>query len=67
MNVDRMVLVFAGLVILLSVALTLAASQWWLLLTAFVGANLIQSGFSRFCPAAKIFKFFGARPGNAFE
>lgn len=67
MNVDRMVLVFAGLMILLSLALTLIYSQWWLLLTAFVGVNLIQAGFTRVCPAAFVFKTFGARPGNAFD
>lgn len=67
MNIDRMVLVFAGLVILASVILTLVFSEWWLVLTGFVGLNLLQAGFSRFCPAAKIFKFFGAHSGNAFE
>jgi hypothetical protein len=35
-------------------------------LTVFVGANLIQSAFTRFCPAAMIFKWLGLRPGNAF-
>jgi membrane protein required for beta-lactamase induction len=67
MNVDRMVLVFAGFMVLLSLALTLLFSQWWLLLTAFVGVNLIQAGFTKVCPAAFIFKTFGARPGTAFE
>ena len=67
MNVDRMVLVFAGIVVLVSLALTLMFSQWWLLLTGFVGVNLIQAGFTRVCPAAFIFKTFGARPGNAFD
>lgn len=67
MNVDRLVFVFAGIVILLSLALTLAYSQWWLLLTAFVGVNMLQAGFTKVCPAAFIFKLFGARPGSAFE
>lgn len=67
MNVDRMVMIFAGAMILLSLVLTLAYSQWWLLLTAFVGLNLIQAGFTKVCPAAFIFKMFGARPGNAFD
>lgn len=66
MNVDRMVLGFAGVMILVSVALTLLYSQWWLLLTAFVGLNLLQASFTRFCPAAMIFKAFGAKAGNAF-
>lgn len=67
MNVDRMVFVFAGVVTLLSILLTLVYSQWWLLLTAFVGVNMIQAGFTRVCPAAFIFKMFGAKPGNAFD
>ena len=67
MNVDRMVLIFAGIVILVSLLLTILFSKWWLLLTAFVGVNLIQAGFTRVCPAAFIFKSFGARPGSAFD
>lgn len=67
MNVDRMVLVFAGSMVLVSLVLTLLYSQWWLLLTAFVGVNLIQAGFTKVCPAAFVFKMFGARPGNAFD
>ncbi len=67
MNVDRMVFIFAGIVILVSIALTLLYSNWWLLLTAFVGVNMIQAGFTKVCPAAFIFKTLGARPGNAFD
>jgi len=67
MNVDRLVFIFAGIVILLSLVLTLAYSQWWLLLTALVGVNMLQAGFTKVCPAAFIFRFFGARPGSAFE
>ncbi|MDE3114535.1 MAG: DUF2892 domain-containing protein [Pseudomonadota bacterium] len=66
MNVDRMVLAFAGLMILASVVLTLLYSPWWLLLTAFVGLNMLQASFTRLCPAAMIFKAFGAKAGNAF-
>ena len=67
MNVDRMVFIFAGIMILVSIALTLLYSNWWLLLTAFVGVDMIQAGFTKVCPAAFIFKTFGARPGNAFD
>ncbi len=67
MNLDRMVLGFAGVMVLVSVVLTLLYSQWWLLLTAFVGLNLLQASFTRFCPAAMIFKAFGAKAGNAFQ
>ena len=50
MKAEQFVRVVAGSVILLSVALAVWVSQWWLLLTAFVGANLIQSAFTGFCP-----------------
>lgn len=67
MNVDRLVFIFAGIMILVSIVLTLLFSKWWLLLTAFVGVNMLQAGFTKVCPAAFIFKTFGARPGNAFD
>ena len=40
----------AGSLILISVLLTLLVSTYWLILTAFVGLNLLQSSFTRFCP-----------------
>jgi hypothetical protein len=67
MNLDRAVMRFAGCVILLSLLLAVAHSQWWLLLTAFAGINLIQSSFTGFCPVVFLFKRMGIRPGNAFE
>ncbi|MGD0463095.1 MAG: DUF2892 domain-containing protein [Tepidisphaeraceae bacterium] len=51
--------VFAGCLLLLSLALAHWVSPWWLLLTAFVGANLLQSGFTGFCPAEAIFGKLG--------
>lgn len=47
--------VLAGTLILGSLALAHWVSPWWLLLTAFVGLNLVQSAFTGFCPAEKIF------------
>lgn len=67
MNVDKAVMAFAGLIILLSVALTFLVSPWWLILAAFVGLNLIQSSFTGFCPAAIIFRKMGCRTGEAFH
>jgi hypothetical protein len=67
MNIDRAVLVFASLVILASVALTYLVSPWWLLLTAFVGFNMMQAAFTGFCPAAKVFKVVGCPKGEAFR
>lgn len=66
MNIDRLVLAFAGSVILLSVALSHFVSQTWLWLTVFVAANLLQSAFTGFCPLAKILRMFGVKPGHAF-
>lgn len=67
MSIDRAVLAFAGAMVLLSLGL----SQWhhpgWLWFTAFVGANLLQSAFTGFCPLARILKALGVRPGEAFD
>ncbi|HKJ71601.1 MAG TPA: DUF2892 domain-containing protein [Gammaproteobacteria bacterium] len=59
MNTERVVRIFAGTVILVSILLVLYHSQWWLLLTAFVGANLLQSGFTQFCPLDRILNKLG--------
>jgi hypothetical protein len=66
-TIDRIVLAFAGTVILLSLALGLYISPWWFALTAFVGLNLLQSAFTGFCPLAIILRKLGARPGPAFD
>ncbi len=67
MNIDRLVLAFAGSMILLSVILAHFVSPYWLLLTLFVGANLLQSAFTGFCPLAKILSIAGIKPGHAFS
>ena len=67
MNVDRAVLAFAGFLVLVSVALGFYMSPYWLLLTAFVGLNMFQASFTRFCPAAMIFKALGLKKGEAFR
>ncbi|HET7330793.1 DUF2892 domain-containing protein [Dyella sp.] len=66
MNIDRIVLAFAGGMVLLGLALGYFVSPWWFLLTLFVGANLLQSAFTGFCPLAKILAKFGVKPGSAF-
>jgi hypothetical protein len=66
MSVDRAVTAFAGIMVLLSVALTYYVSPYWVWLTVFVGANLLQSAFTGFCPAAIVFRKLGLRPGMAF-
>ncbi len=67
MNLDRAIFAFAGVMILLSVALVHFVSPWWLLLTAFVGLNLLQSSITGFCPAAMLFRKLGLSSGCAFK
>jgi len=67
MTLDRTVLMFAGMMILLSVALTVWLSPLFVWLTLFVGANLIQSALTGFCPAATLFSKLGVKTGCAFR
>lgn len=67
MTLDRAVMIFAGSVVLLGVALSLTVHPWWIALSAFAGFNMIQAGFTGFCPAAIVFKKLGVRPGTAFK
>ena len=67
MNIDRMVMAFAGGMILVSLLLSQLHSAHWLWMTAFVGANLFQASFSSFCPLAKFLKKLGLKPGVAFH
>ncbi|MGE5384444.1 MAG: DUF2892 domain-containing protein [Betaproteobacteria bacterium] len=69
MNVERLVRIMAGSFILISLALGVEGSpifisKWWLAFTAFVGLNLLQSGFTRFCPAERIMLRLGAKRGG---
>lgn len=61
MTVERALRLMAGVVILLSVGLTVFVSQWWLVLTAFVGLNLLQSAFTNWCPAVWFFRKLGLK------
>jgi hypothetical protein len=66
-NVDRAVLALAGTGVLVSTALAAFASPWWLLVTLFVGLNLLQASVTGFCPAAGIFARLGIPVGCAFD
>ena len=64
MTVARLIHIFAGSFVLLSLALGVAGSPlyvspWWLVFTAFVGANLLQFGFSQVCPLGWMLKKLG--------
>jgi hypothetical protein len=67
MNIDKLVFRIAGGMILLSLLLAWVHSGYWLWFTAFVGANMIQSSFTGFCPMARLLKSFGIKPGQAFD
>ncbi len=56
MTLENSIRLLAGLLVLTSLILHYLVSPYWLLLTAFVGFNLIQSSFTRFCPAEIVFK-----------
>lgn len=66
MNLDRAVLAFAGVVVLVSAILSITVSPWWIALTIFAGLNLLQSSVTGFCPAAIVFKRMGVGSGSAF-
>jgi hypothetical protein len=67
MTIDRGVLAFAGLMTLASAVLTWFYGPWWLLLTGFIGLNMMQASVTRFCPAAFLLKALGLKPGAAFQ
>ena len=66
MSIDRMVMAFAGTMVLASLLLGIYVSPKWFWLTAFVGANLLQASFTGFCPLALILRKAGVKPGAAF-
>lgn len=67
MNLDRAVLALAGTMVLASVLLAALVSTWWLLLTVFVGLNLLQSSITGLCPAAVVLRRLGVGSGCAFR
>jgi hypothetical protein len=67
MSLDRAVLAFAGIIVLISVALAHFVHPVWTWLAVFAGANMIQASITGFCPAALLFKKAGVKPGCAFK
>ena len=59
MSLERSIMAFAGFMVLLSLALTYFVHPYFVWLTVFVGANLFQSAFTGFCPAAMIMRKLG--------
>ena len=66
-NIDRLVIRFAGTLTLVSLVLSQVHSVYWLWVTAFVGANMLQASFTGFCPLAMILARLGVRSGSAFQ
>lgn len=65
MTVERSLRLTAGIFVLLSLALGYWVSPYWFLFTAFVGLNLLQSGFTNWCPAMAIFRRLGLRDAGS--
>jgi hypothetical protein len=61
MGIERWIRIIAGSFILISLALAHWVNPWWLLFTAFVGLNLLQSGFTRWCLMEDILRKLGQR------
>ena len=61
MTIDEALRMIAGAFVLLSVALGYFVSPYWFLFTAFVGANLLQSAFTKWCPMMAILRKAGVR------
>jgi hypothetical protein len=69
MTVERYIRIFAGIFILASLALgvegsPLFVSKWALAFTAFVGFNLFQFGFTKFCPLGIVLRKLGVPDGG---
>lgn len=67
MSIDRLVMAWAGLVVLVSLGLSQIHHPYWLWLTAFAGLNMLQAAFTGFCPVAWLLKKMGVKPGTAFN
>jgi len=66
MSIERIVLLVAGLMVMVSVALTMYVDPRFWMLTVFIGFNLFQSAITGFCPLAKILSGMGKKSGSAF-
>lgn len=64
LSLERAIMAFAGVMILISIVLTQFVSPWFWLMTAFIGFNLFQSAFTGFCPAGMVMKRLGIGRGD---
>jgi hypothetical protein len=63
-TVNRGLRTIAGIFILMSIFLSIIHSRYWLLFTAFIGVNLLQSGFTNWCGMMQILRRVGLREGE---
>jgi hypothetical protein len=61
MTVERGLRLMAGVMVLLSLALTYYGSHYWMWFTVFIGLNLLQSAFTNWCPAMSILRAIGLK------
>lgn len=59
MKIENLVMAIAGVFVFVSVVLSAVHSNYWLIFTGFVGLNLFQAAFTRFCPLAVVLKKWG--------
>ena len=67
MNLDRSVMMFAGIMVLLSLMLRQWHHPYWVWFTVFIGLNMIQASITGFCPVALLMKKVGIKDGQAFK
>lgn len=67
MELNRWLRLIAGTFVLLSLVLAQLVSPWWLLFTAFVGLNLVQSAFTNWCPMMALLRRLGVREPDRRE
>ncbi len=63
MTINEALRAMAGIVILITLALGAWVHPYWYFFTAFVGLNLLQSAFTKWCPAMTIFRKLGLKEG----
>jgi hypothetical protein len=64
MTVERGLRLMAGVMVLLSLALTYYVSHYWMWLTVFIGLNLLQSALTNWCPAMSILRAIGLKDAS---
>ena len=67
MVIEKIVMLMAGTMVIVSTLLAAYHDPAWLFLTGFVGANLLFAGATGFCPMVKILRKFGLKHGCAFK